>query len=155
MKRSFRAPAFTLIEVLVALAVFALAAVVLGATYVNVLNSYAVIDRNRDADEDVRYALSELRAIADLTTVEAGDQFDAADNGHVVWTCTVDPTTIADLFTVTFNCEITGRPGQTEPIKVTQVFTLFRPTWSDAVQRSQLLQDAKDRIVAIQTGKQL
>lgn len=152
MKPPFRLRAFTLIEVMVALAIFALAAVVLGATYVNILTSYAVIDRDRDADEDVRFACSQLRAIPDLLTAQAGDQFDSTNNRHVVWTATIAPTNIADLFTVTFNCEITG--DGPDPKKITQTFTLFRPTWSDAVQRSQLLQDAKDRIAAIQGAKQ-
>jgi len=153
MKRPSRAQAFTLIEVLVALAIFAMAAIVLGATYVNVLNSYAAIDRDRDADEDVRFACAQLRAIPDLLTVQAGDQFDSTNNRHLTWTATVDPTNIADLFTVTFNCEITD-PSLPNPKKIAQVFTLYRPTWSDAVQRSQLLQDAKDRIAAIQGAKQ-
>ena len=152
MKRSRRIQAFSLIEVLVALAIFAMAAIVLGATYVNVLNSYAAIDRDRDADEDVRFAISQLRGIADLTTAQAGDQFDSTNNRHVTWTCTIEPTTIADLFTVTFNYELDD-PG-VDPKKGTQTFTLFRPTWSDAVQRSQLLQDAKDRIAAMQQAKQ-
>jgi general secretion pathway protein I len=93
-----------------------------------------------------------LRSIPDLLTVEAGDQFDSTNSRHVTWTCTVDPTAIADLFTVTFNCEIAD-PG-VDVKKVTETFTIFRPTWSDAVQRSQLLQDAKDRIAAIQGAKQ-
>jgi general secretion pathway protein I len=152
MKRFSRTPAFSLIEVLVALAIFAMAAIVLGATYVNVLNSYAAIDRDRDADQDVQFAISQLRAIPDLLTAEAGDQFDSTNNRHVTWTCTIEPTTIADLFTVTFNCELDD-PG-VDPKKSTLTFTLFRPTWSDAVQRSQLLQDAKDRIAAIQQAKQ-
>ncbi len=153
MKRRSRIAAFTLLEVLVALAIFAMASIVLGATYVNVLNSYASIDRDRDADEDVRFAISQLRGIADLlTTAQAGDQFDSTNNRHVTWTCTIEPTTIADLFTVTFNYELDD-PG-VDPKKSTQTFTVFRPTWSDAVQRSQLLQDAKDRIAAMQQAKQ-
>jgi general secretion pathway protein I len=151
MKRPMHAAAFTLLEVLVALAIFAMASIVLGATYVNVLNSYAAIDRDRDADEDVRYAVAQLRAIPDILTAQAGDQFDSTNSRHVIWTCTIEPTAIADLFTVTFNCEVDD-PGM-DPKKSTQTFTMFRPTWSDAVQRSQLLQDAKDRIAAMQEAK--
>src|SRR5471032_2181731 len=101
MKRPTHAAAFTLLEVLVALAIFAMASIVLGATYVNVLNSYAAIDRDRDADEDVRYAVAQLRAIPDILTAQAGDQFDSTNSRHVIWTCTIEPTAIADLFTVT------------------------------------------------------
>ena len=40
-------PGFTLVEVLVALAIFALGAVVLGSAYLNVLNSYEAVSRGR------------------------------------------------------------------------------------------------------------
>ncbi|MSU69507.1 MAG: prepilin-type N-terminal cleavage/methylation domain-containing protein [Opitutaceae bacterium] len=143
-----RREAFTLIEVLVSLAIFAMAAVVLGATYVNVLNSYAAMARSHDADEDARFARTQLLAEPDLQKAQDGDQFDSTGGRHITWTATVEPTTIADLFTVTFRCEITD-PALSEPKKITQILTLLRPTWSDPVERSKRLQEAKDRIAEL------
>ena len=65
------------------------------------------------------------------------------------WTATIDPTTVADLFTVTFECEITGS-GLPEPQKIKQVFRVLRPTWSQASDRTTLRANAKDRILLIQ-----
>jgi general secretion pathway protein I len=147
-----RAAAFTLIEVLVSLAIFAMGAVVLGATYVNVLNSYAVIARSHDSDEDARFACAQLLAEPDIQKAQTGDQFDSTGSRHVVWTSTIEPTTTPDLFTVTFQCEIDD-PALKEPKKITQIFMLLRPTWSVAADRSKLFQDAKDRIAVIQGTK--
>ena len=47
---------FTLLEVLVALVVFAMAAVVLGSSYLNVLNTYEVAARGMTVNEDFAFA---------------------------------------------------------------------------------------------------
>ena len=51
--------------------------------------------------------------------------------------------------TVTWTCEITD-PARHEPYRATQTFLLLRPTWSDPVERSTLLDQAKQRILQIQ-----
>lgn len=141
---------FTLLEVMVSLAIFALMAVVLGAAYINVLNSYAAAARSRDADEEAAFACQQLLMEPDVDKARQGDQFDTADGRHVVWSATIDPTTTADLFTVVFLCEVSGA-GQEEAKKVTRTFNTLRPTWSDPAERTKLLSDAKDRIAEIQS----
>ena len=140
---------FTLMEVLVALAIFAFSAIVLASAYVNVLTSYAIASRSRAADEDASFACSLLLAEPDIDKARDGDQFESTSGRHVTWTATIDPTAIADLFTVVFTCEVAD-PTQGEPRKIIQTFTLLRPTWSDPLERAKLLQDAKDRIAEIQ-----
>ena len=59
MPRNRPRPAgFTLIEVLMALIIFALTAVVLGSAYMNVLNSYEVARKANATDSDVWFARS-------------------------------------------------------------------------------------------------
>ncbi|MFA6287104.1 MAG: prepilin-type N-terminal cleavage/methylation domain-containing protein [Opitutaceae bacterium] len=144
-----RRSAFTLLEVLVALAIFAMAAVVLGGSYLNVLNGYEVARRATVSNPDVAFARTALLAQADVDLARQGAEFDAADGRHVRWTATIDPTTVADLFTVTFECEISGT-GLSEPQKTKQVFRVLRPTWSQATDRTTLRANAKDRILQIQ-----
>jgi len=135
----------------VALMIFALTAVVLGGAYVNVLNSFE-IDRNANANnEDVSFARSQLLAIADLQTAQAGAEFDDGDR-HVKWTAEIDPAATTDLFTVTFTCAITGQ-NASDSKNVVETFMLLRPTWSDPAARSTLRQAAADRIALVQ-GKQ-
>lgn len=145
--------AFSLLEVLVATAIFAMGFIVILSTYANILTSYEGIRRDRDSDEDVKFARAALLAEPDIQKAQDGDEFDSTGGRHVQWTSVIEPSdTMPDLFSVTFDCEIT-ESGQGEPQKVTQTFMALRPTWSDPVERSKLVQDVKDRIAEIQ-GKQ-
>jgi general secretion pathway protein I len=142
---------FTLIEVLLALMVFGLTAVVLGASYLNVLNSYEAAQRSNQDGDEIAFARSQLLVIADLPTAEAGQEFDDG-NRHVKWTAGADPTTTTDLFTVTFTCVISPS-GAAAPRTVVETFMLVRPTWSDPTERTTLRQNAANRIALFQ-GKQ-
>jgi general secretion pathway protein I len=142
--------AFTLIEVMVALVIFALTAVVLGGAYVNVLNSFEAARKANINDEDVSFARSQLLSQADLPTAQAGAEFDDGDC-HVKWTTDIEPANTTDLFTVIFTCVVT-QPSV--PTRTTvETFMLLRPTWSDPAARSTLRQAAADRIAQFQ-GKQ-
>lgn len=146
-----RHSAFTLLEVLVALAIFALAAVVLGAAYVNVLNGYEVARRATVSDPEMQFARAQLLAQADVDLAREGGEFESGDGRRVTWRAAIEPTEQADLFTVTFECEIAASATQREQ-KSTQVFRVLRPTWSVAADRNTLRAAAKDRILKIQEG---
>ena len=80
-----------------------------------------------------------------------GGEFESGDGRHVLWTAAIDPTNEADLFTVTFDCEIAGK--DTIPTKkVREVFRVLRPTWSVGTDRTTLRAAARDRILKIQEG---
>ena len=143
--------AFTLLEVIVALAIFALAAVVLGSAYVNVLNAYETVARGNQADEDVRFARAQLLAEPDHDTAEKGGDFVSPGGRQVRWHATIASTAMADLFTVTFVCELAAESasgGGTQT--VTENFTVLRPTWADPTENTKLKQDAQDRIAKLQ-----
>ena len=137
--------AFTLIEVLIALSIFAMAAVVLGAAYVNVLLSYETAARSTQGDEDVRFARAQLLAIADPKKIEEGGDFDSPGGRRVHWSAQIESTETADLFLVHFLCEIND-PAAPDAPKIAQDFRVLRPTWSDPAERDKLRQDARQRI---------
>ena len=91
-----------------ALAIFALAAVVLGSAYVNVLTAYETASRGNQADEDVRFARAQVLAEPDHDKAEKGGDFVAPGGRQVRWHATIASTTTADLFTVTFVVELAG-----------------------------------------------
>ena len=64
--------AFTLVEVLVSLALFAIAAVVLAAAYLNVIGGLASLDRRQVQEEDWKFVRTMVLSQPDRPTVEAG-----------------------------------------------------------------------------------
>lgn len=146
-----RTSAFTLIEVLAALMIFGLTAVVLGGAYLNVLNSYEIAQRSNGNESEVNFARSQLLTQADLPTAQAGAEFDDGDS-HVKWTAEIDPAETTDLFTVVFTCVVSDATAA-QPRTVVETFMLLRPTWSDPAGRSTLRQAAAARI-AVAQGKQ-
>ena len=143
--RPRRPDAFTLIEVLVSLAIFAGAAVVLGATYVNVLSSYDAVARRSEHEEDVAFVRSAVLEEPDRKTVEQGGDFTLPGNRTAHWEATVTEAAVADLFQVHFHCEI-REPARSQPWVREETFMLLRPTWSDPTIRDNLRQNSRDRL---------
>jgi general secretion pathway protein I len=140
---------FTLIEVLIALAVLLMSAIMLGSAYLNVLNSYSAMERAGARNDDVKFAAEAVLAEPDRDVVEKGGDFDNADGRHVQWKATVEPTETADVFAVTFECEISA-PQMSEPDITHQTFLLLRPTWSKNGEGDKIRALARDRILKIQ-----
>ena len=144
---------FTLVEVLVALCVFAMAAVVLGASYLNILTSYEVVSRGVVINEDFAFARQIVLREPDRQKLEQGGEFETAGNRRAKWSVEIASTTMPDVFNVAFTCEISD-PARTEPEKLTQTFTLLRPTWViDTAERDKLKADVKTRILELQGKK--
>lgn len=140
-----RRRAFTLVEVLVSLAIFALAAVVLGAAYVNVLTGYDAVSRRQEHEQDLRLVRTQVLAEPDRKLVEKGGTFPLPDNRRAQWTAVVQETAVADLFRVTFNCQI-DEPARARPWVREENFLLLRPTWSDQADREKLREQSTQRL---------
>ena len=142
--------AFTLLEVLMAMALFAMAAVMLASTYLNVLNGYETAGRAARLNEDFAFARQLVLNEPDRKKVEEGGEFTTAGGNRARWSVEITSTNVADVFRVTFTCEISD-PARPEPDRVSQGFLLLRPTWVvDAAERGKLKEDAKTRILELQ-----
>jgi prepilin-type N-terminal cleavage/methylation domain-containing protein len=142
--------AFTLIEVLVALCIFAMAAVVLASAYLNVLNGYEVVARGTQVNEDFAFARQQVIVEPDRKKLEQGGEFETTGGRRARWSVEIESSTVADVYKVTFLCEISD-PARAEPDKQTQTFMLLRPTWViDPGERSKLKEEAKTRILELQ-----
>jgi general secretion pathway protein I len=156
MTRSRREPGagFTVLEVLVALAVFAMAAIVLASSYLNILNGYEVIARGTQSNADLAFARSIVLNEADRTKLEQGGQFDTADGNRLTWSVEITSTNMPELFNVALTCEMNDATQHASE-KSVQTFTVLRPTWVvDAAERDKLREDAKQRILELQGKKQ-
>ncbi|MEO5961507.1 MAG: hypothetical protein ABIR80_20540 [Opitutaceae bacterium] len=142
-----------MLEVLIALAIFAMAAVVLASSYLNILNSYEIVARNMVNDEDIAFARQIVLTEPDRAKLEQGGDFETAGGRRARWSVEITSTSMADLFSVAFTCEISD-PARSTPEKSKQTFTVLRPTWSiDLAEQTKLRQEARTRIAEINAKK--
>lgn len=141
---------FTLLEVLMALMIFALAAAVLGASYVGVLSAYHQANRGMEANHDFAFARRQVLTEPDRKKLEKGGDFDTADGRKATWSVDISSTTLPDVFAVTFNCELAGAAA-TQPERYAETFTVLRPTWVvDAGEQAKLRAEVRRRIDELQ-----
>ena len=142
-----RKKAFTLIEVLVALSIFALAAVGLGAAYSNVLLSRMALKEKGVGEEDFARCRAAMLETANFADIEKGGDVYLPDDRMARWKGKIEPTTVADLFRVTITVEIQATAGGSYGAPREQSQWILRPTWSVESDRTKLLADAKQRLL--------
>lgn len=137
--------AFTLIEILVSLAIFALAAVVLGATYVNVLTNYAAVAQRNEHEQDLQLVRASLQGEPERKKAEAGGDLVLPEDRVAHWETKIEETAVADLFRISLRCEICDR-DRPQPWVREETFLLLRPTWSAPAVRDRLRQATRERL---------
>lgn len=138
------ARAFTLIEVLVSLAIFAMAAVGLATAYLNVLSSYQAAGRRHDREEDWKLVRAAVLAESEREKVEAGGSVTMPGPRVVRWSAEIEDTAVADLFAVTIRLEADAGPDAKAGAGEARVM-LLRPAWSDPAKRDELRAASKAR----------
>ncbi len=139
--------AFTLIEVLVSLAIFALAAVGLGAAYSNVLLGRVALKEHSIGIDDIARARAAMLETINFANLEIGGDIYLPDERMAKWKASALPTTVSDLFLVTLTVEMqTERGGAFGPPHVETQY-LLRPTWSVEADRKKLQSDAAARLL--------
>lgn len=133
--------AFTLVEVIVSLAIFALAAVALSAAYLNVLEGYRNRDRERARDD--AWALVRIAALSetDREVLERGGTIELPGGQRLNWRATIAPTELADLFAIELSAE---SPPPEEWTRQSRVMS-YRPDWSDPADRDRLRTESRNR----------
>ena len=135
---------------MVSLTIFAMAAVVLGAAYVNILTSYDVVSRSMVTDEDVAFARAQVLAEPDRTKLEKGGEFETVGGRRASWSVEITSTHLPDLYSVAFSCQI-SEVNVLATDKTEQTFVVLRPTWTvDPGERDKLKQELKLRIQELQ-----
>jgi len=127
--------AFTLLEVLVGIAILAMAAVVLGAAYVNTMSAHAAVARRAVEGPGMEYLREAILNEPDRAKVEQGGNVPLPDGRQLQWSATIEELPVPDLFRVDVRARIDG--GK-EAEEFTQAVNLLRPTWSDPGRREQI-----------------
>lgn len=139
------ARAFTLIEVLVSLAIFALAAVVLSVAYLNVIGSYRTLGSRHEAEEDWKWVRSVVLVEPEREKIEQGGQLSLPDGRQVNWSAEIEQAGVADLFRLTLQVEAPGS-GDQPAWEHKESLHLLRPAWSDPAERDRLRALTKQRV---------
>jgi len=138
-KESGLADGFTIPEVLLALALLTVAAVAVGGA---VRSSLDLIARAREvAQPPIGWSIGRdalLRA-GSIIEVEEGGRISLPDGSRVRWDANVEETDMPDLFFVEFEVEAEEREKKEEIL-------LFRPSWSQAIDRGPLMNEARKDI---------
>jgi general secretion pathway protein I len=142
-----RRRAFTLIEVLVSLAIFALAAVSLGAAYSNVLLSRIAMKQNEQALDDMARCRAALLETPGFEDVENGGEIHLPGNRTARWKGKIEPTTVSDLFAVVLTAEIQAEENGEFGPERTEARLLLRPTWSIPSDRQKIRDEARERLL--------
>ncbi len=137
---------FSLIEVVVALALFAMAAVVLSASFVNALLAREHGLSHELRDVDIRAVRMQLLLEPSLHDAETGDSYETLSNGLATWDAVIEPTEVVDLFKVELRIEFLDPQEPLDP-SYQETLYLLRPTWSQSDQRAPLLQNKKDALL--------
>lgn len=145
MKRISSYSGFSLIEVVVALAIFAMAAVVLTDTFVNSLLAREKGVSNDARNRDIRAVRMQLLLEPNREDAEDGDTYKTLGNGTAKWEADIEPTNVIDLFQVQLRIEF-EEPQDEQEKSYQETLYLLRPTWSESDERSELLQEKKEAL---------
>lgn len=137
--------AFSLIEVLIALALFAICANLTTSAFIN-----ALLARERNPERVYRdIAIDTVRRQLllekTLEDAEEGGTVPLLENEEALWSVEIFPTELIDLFECRFDVEFPDSevPGQSF---YSETLYLLRPTWSIDSERSTLLEDKKQAL---------
>ena len=136
---------FTLIEVLISLAMFALAAISLGAAYTNVVLSRQALKVNDTEVDDLARARAALLETVNYDDVGTGGEIHLPGDRLATWKGEIEATSVSDLFSVKLTVEIQNADG-TDAKPLTETRLLLRPTWSTAADRQKIRDAAKQRL---------
>ena len=137
--------AFTLIEVLVSLAIFAVAAVSLGAAYSNVLLSRIAMKQDEQRLDDRARCRAALLETPGFEDVEAGGEIHLPGGRIARWEGKIEATSVSDLFAVQLTAEIEAADGG-EAEEFAETRMLLRPTWSIPSDRQKIRDEARQRL---------
>jgi len=162
MRTSFpknrRKHGFMLIEVLVALAIFGLAAVYLVDGAFVASRTIRLMKDSRELEQDLLWVRSQVLTEPSYEKLEEGGELSALTMGEVEWEVEVEMTEVLDLYLVNLTLEYEGNDDfGIEPGERNSQMYLLRPSWGGhadfATERNRLLEDKRDKIRDLKTER--
>lgn len=137
--------AFTLVEVLIAAAIFGLAGIYLMSTFVNALTARERSVSHDLLNADIQAVRMQLLLEPNLEDAEDGGDYPTLNHGEATWETVIEPTEIVDLFKVQLSIQF-AEPQEDQTGTYEETLHLLRPTWSEGDERDDLLQEKRDAL---------
>lgn len=143
--------AFSLIEVVIAVAIFAASASVLMSAFVSALLARDRGVSNDLLNADIQTVRMQLLLEPNLDDAEDGDEYQTLHSGEASWEASIESTEVVDLFQVQLSIRFSD-PPEGLPGDYVESLYLLRPTWSESDERSELLQDKREALEDTRRG---
>jgi len=148
ISRNISRRAFTLLEVLVALSLFAVASAMLVQSALNAVRAYELVQPESNREQMFRFVLRTIIATEDREEMEDGGDITLPDDSVANWEAEIEETQLLDLFLVTIEVELDdGFGGSGEEITRSYQVHLYRPDWDyEDGNRDEILEDRRDNL---------
>ena len=150
---------FMLIEVLIALALFGMAAVFLVDGISVASRTMRLMKDTREMEQDLLWARNQIFKEHRYEEIKDGGEIKALTIGEITWETEIEMTEVVDLYSVVLTMEYEGNdeigiePGE----RISKMF-LLRPGWANesdfATERSRLMEDKRDKIREMKEERQ-
>ena len=142
---------FMSVEVLIALALFGLSAVILVDGAFVATRVAREMEDTRELEQDLIWARSQILGISDYEKFSEGGDIEALSMGEVTWETEVEMTDVLDLYRVVLRLDYDGNDDYgVEPGTRESAMYLLRPTWGShkdfASDRGRLLDDRRTKM---------
>ncbi|MGE9294521.1 MAG: PulJ/GspJ family protein [Puniceicoccales bacterium] len=134
----------SLIEVVIALAIFAGVVGMLSQAVQMSVHAMDTLDEDTRREQELRFAVREILQVSGREDMEDGGDIQTLDSGNIHWEAEVEETDIVDLFTLHLTLEWEDVPGDEDGQGTylrEQSLYVLRPEWSVGDERSTLLDD--------------
>lgn len=138
---------FTLIEVLIAMALFFVAVSYFAMAYLNTLMAMENTRMNQGLEQDMAAIRRQVLTLSDVEKLEEGGEVMTGEHGLARWRVDYEPTEVADLFRVTLEVQLQPEDEENGVTEATEEFYLMRPTWSEPTDRDDLRAQTRERLL--------
>lgn len=133
---------FTLIEVTVALAIFAIASVALTQSFLGGMFSLETFKFDDRKEDSLMFVYAKVMAHKERKDLEKGGTIDTIESGTAKWSAKVQKTSVLELYkvdvTVVFDDEKFANKASHK-----EEFYVYRPKWAEPGERDEFIQKNK------------
>lgn len=134
-------PAFTLVEVLLAVSIFALGVTVLATSAFNAISARLLLEEDQQRAFDARLIRQQVLTLSDRKTLERGGDIPSFHHDELHWEATLDPTPLLNLFALHLRIDFPDNPEE-------ETLYILRPGWAETSQQAIWQEDARRRVEA-------